>query len=244
MMKDASKINVLIACEESQRVCTAFRKLGFNAYSNDVQKCSGEHPEWHILDDALYVLGGGRVKLQNGKWLDVDHWDLIIAHPPCTFLSNVAVRQHSLRMTPENRIEGTTINRIHAMEFFMRCFQAPCEHIAIENPVGIMNSAFRQPDQIIEPYNFAESIDDVENYVTKRTCLWLKGLEPLKTNNLPRPDNAKLHGRLATGKPRNWCENHCYGNKDGESDAVARSKTFSGIAKAMAEQWGGYLLNS
>ena len=193
---------------------------------------------------CLVCSGGGRVKLQNGKWLDVDHWDLIIAHPPCTFLSNVAVRQHSLRMTPENRIEGTTINRIHAMEFFMRCFQAPCEHIAIENPVGIMNSAFRQPDQIIEPYNFAESIDDVENYVTKRTCLWLKGLEPLKTNNLPRPDNAKLHGRLATGKPRNWCENHCYGNKDGESDAVARSKTFSGIAKAMAEQWGGYLLNS
>lgn len=231
-------MKVLIACEESQRVCIEFRKLGHEAYSCDIKKCSGGHPEWHILDNALYVIGGGAVKLQNGKWMTVDHWDLIIAHPPCTYLSNVAVRQHSLKMTPENRIEGATIERIHAMEFFMRCFQAPCEKVAVENPVGIMNSAFRQPDQIIEPYQFAESVDDTENYVTKRTCLWLKGLNPLKTNDPPRPDNAKLHGRLTTGKPRNWVENHCYGDKKGETDANARSKTFPGIAKAMAEQWG------
>lgn len=224
-------MKVLVACEESQRVCTEFRKRGHEAYSCDIQKCSGGHPEWHILDNALYVIGGGTVKLQTGKWLTVDHWDLIIAHPPCTYLSHVNTAGHSLKKTPENRIEGATIERIHAMEFFMRCFQAPCEKVAVENPVGIMNSAFRQPDQIIEPYQFAESIDDSENYVTKRTCLWLKGLNQLKTNDLPRPDNAKLFGTYATGKSKCW-------EDSSTRDAGVRSKTFPGIAKAMAEQWG------
>ncbi len=224
-------MKILIACEESQRVCIEFRKKGHEAYSCDIQKCSGNHPEWHILDNALYVLGGGKVKLQNGKWLTVDRWDLIIAHPPCTYLSHANTSGHSLKATPENRIEGATIERIHAMEFFMRCFQAPCEKVAVENPVGIMNSAFRRPDQIIEPYQFAESVDDSENYVMKRTCLWLRGLNPLKTNDLPKPDNAKLYGKWSNGKAKNWTESST-------RDAGIRSKTFTGIAKAMAEQWG------
>lgn len=171
------------------------------------------------------------MKLQNGKWLTVDRWDLIIAHPPCTYLSHANTSGHSLTATPENRIEGATIERIHAMEFFMRCFQAPCEKVAVENPVGIMNSAFRRPDQIIEPYQFAESVDDSENYVMKRTCLWLRGLNPLKTNDLPKPDNAKLYGKWSNGKAKNWTESST-------RDAGIRSKTFTGIAKAMAEQWG------
>lgn len=223
-------MKVLIACEESQRVCTEFRKRGHEAYSCDIQRCSGGHPEWHILDNALYVLGGGRVKLQNGKWIDIDRWDLIIAHPPCTYLTNANTSGHSARVTPENRIEGATIERIHAMDFFMRCFQAPCEHVAVENPVGIMNTAFRRPDQIIDPYMFADSENDKENYVTKRTCLWLRGLPHLKPNDLPKPDNAKMFGSKPTGKALNWTDtNH---------GSVARSKTFPGIAKAMAEQWG------
>lgn len=120
-------MKVLIACEESQRVCTEFRKRGHEAYSCDIQRCSGGHPEWHILDNVLNVLGGGgRVKMQNGKWLDVDHWDLIIAHPPCTYLSNVATRHHSKKMTMENRIEGRTIQRIQAMDFFMRSSATCC----------------------------------------------------------------------------------------------------------------------
>lgn len=164
------------------------------------------------------------MKLQNGKWLTVDHWDLIIAHPPCTYLTNVATRQHSLKMTPENRIEGATIERIHAMEFFMRCFQAPCKKVAVENPVGIMNTAFRAPDQIIEPFQFAESTEDAENYVTKRTCLWLKGLPKLKTNNLPRPDNKKIFGVMSSGKIKDWESTY-------SRDAGVRSKTFPGIAK-------------
>ena len=224
-------MKVLVACEESQRVCAEFRKRGHEAYSCDIQKCSGGHPEWHIFDNVLYVLGGGTVKLQNGKWVTVDNWDLIIAHPPCTYLSNVNTSGHSLKKTPENRIEGATIERIHAMDFFMRCFQAPCEKVAVENPVGIMNTAFRKPDQIIEPYQFAASVDDSENYVTKRTCLWMRGLPHLKTNDLPRPDNAKAFGTLSNGKAKNWTDSST-------RDAKIRSKTFSGIAKAMAEQWG------
>lgn len=224
-------MKVLVACEESQRVCTEFRKRGHEAYSCDIQKCSGGHPEWHILDNALYVIGGGTVKLQNGKWLTVDHWDLIIAHPPCTYLSNVATRHHSAKFTPENRIEGRTIQRIQAMDFFMRCIQAPCDLVAVENPVGIMNTAFRAPDQIIEPYQFASGPEDKENYVTKKTCLWLKGLPKLKTNNLPRPDNKKIFGVMSSGKTKDWESTY-------SRDAGIRSKTFPGIAKAMADQWG------
>lgn len=224
-------MKVLVACEESQRVCLEFRSRGHEAYSCDIQRCSGGHPEWHILDNVLNVLGGGRVKMQNGKWIDVDRWDLIIAHPPCTYLSNVATRHHSKKMTTENRIEGRTIQRIQAMDFFMRCIQVPCSKIAVENPVGIMNTAFRAPDQIIEPFQFAESTEDAENYVTKKTCLWLKGLPKLETNNLPRPDNKKIFGVMASGKIRDWESTY-------SRDAGVRSKTFPGIAKAMAEQWG------
>lgn len=239
-------MNVLVACEESQRVCIAFRELGFNAYSNDVVNCSGGHPEWHIHDNALSVIGGGRMHLQNGEWIDIPHWDLIIAHPPCTYLTNSAVWLHSLAKTPENRIEGRTMERISAMRFFMDMIRANSEHIAVENPVGIMNTAFRQPDQIIEPYQFAESTEDSENYVTKRTCLWLKGLPALQTNDLPRPNNAELYGRNSKGKPLNFTEAHGKTPKQQSwashiRDSVLRSKTFPGVAKAMAEQWGAYL---
>lgn len=237
-------MNVLIACEESQTSCIEFREHGFNAYSCDVEKCSGGHPEWHILEDAKCVLDGGRFKLQNGKWLEVDKWDLIIAHPPCTYLSNAAVQCHSLKTNPVNRINGRTLNRIDGMQFFMRCIMANCEHIAVENPVGIMNTAYRKPDQIIEPYQFAESEGDKENYVTKRTCLWLKNLPLLKTNDLPRPDNAKLFGKQSKGKPFNFAEHHgkINGVKSNSKDEQSRrSKTFPGWAKAFATQWGEYV---
>lgn len=187
------------------------------------------------------------MKLQTGEWIEITHWGLIIAHPPCTYLSNAAVGMHSLNKTPENRIEGRTKERIKAMQFFMEMITANAEHIAVENPVGIMNTAFRKPDQIIEPYEFAESAEDTQNYVTKRTCLWMKNLPKLKTNDLPRPNNAELYGRNSKGKPLNFVEAHARLPKQQswESivhiDSVERSKTFPGIAKAMAEQWGDYL---
>ena len=171
------------------------------------------------------------MKLQNGKWLTVDKWDMIIAHPPCTYLSHVNTAGHSLKKTPENRIIGNTLNRISGMDFFMRIITANCDRIAVENPVGIMNSAYRKPDQIIEPYMFAESTDDKENYFTKRTCLWLKGLAPLKPNDIERPNNAELLGRLSNGNAKTWEDSLT-------RRSIVRSKTFPGIAKAMAEQWG------
>ena len=175
-------MNVLIACEESQRTCTEFRKRGHNAYSNDIVACSGGHPEWHILMDSLAVINGGVCKLQNGEKVEIPHWDLIIAHPPCTYLSHAATSRHSLKITPINQINARTLSRIDAMSFFMRFVYADCERIAIENPVGIMNSAYRAPDQIIEPYYFAESKDDKENYIVisirKESA---KNMETLKT---------------------------------------------------------------
>lgn len=225
-------MKVLIACEESQTVCKEFRKLGHEAYSCDIQKCSGGVPKWHILQDAKAVLNGGVMRLQTGEKIEVRRWDLIIAHPPCTYLTNVATKHHSLNFSPINWINARTLNRIDAMDFFMRCVTADCDKIAIENPVGVMNTAYRKPDQIIHPYYFAESKDDEENYWTKGTCLWLKGLPELEYGEIGKlPYEHKL-GKHPSGKNRNWEE------VQGGDREKARSKTFPGVAKAMAEQWG------
>lgn len=158
-------------------------------------------------------------------------WDLLIAHPPCTYLSNVATRHFSLRCSPAEKVVARWIERAKAAVFFMRFALADCPRIAVENPVGFMNTAYEKPDQIIHPYMFAEGTDDTEQYVTKATCLWLKGLPPLITNGLPKPDNEALFGRTPRGKVRTWEDSY---SRDGK----VRSKTFPGIAKAMAEQWG------
>lgn len=226
-------MKVLIACECSQTVCKEFRALGHEAYSCDIEKQYGGHPEWHIKGDCLEILKGGVViKTQDGKEHTIDKWDLIIAHPPCTYLSNAATRSHSLKGATIEQINARTAKRIQAQEFFMKFANVDCDKVAIENPVGVMNTVYRKPDQIIEPYQFAKSEEDTENYVTKRTCLWLKGLNELKRNDLPKPDNAKLYGRHPSGKARCW-EEMVKGDR-----ATVRSKTFPGIAKAMAEQWG------
>lgn len=222
-------MKVLIACEESQRVCIAFRERGHEAYSCDVQKCTGGRPKWHILMDAKAALNGGVMRLQTGEIIQVKRWDLIIAHPPCTYLSNVATRHHSLKHTPLNWVNSRTNNRIEAMQFFMRCIEADCDKIAVENPVGIMNTAYRKPDQIIQPYMFAETQDEE---VTKATCLWLKNLSPLSPKHTARPDNREKFGVHPSGKAKVWEE------LQGKNRSVTRSKTFLGIAKAMAEQWG------
>lgn len=225
-------MNVLIACEESQEVCKAFRERGHNAYSCDIQECSGGHPEWHIKGDCLPLLNGncsfcteGGISVQiNGKW------DLIIAHPPCTYLSNVATRSFSLRCTAPEKVVERWKNRACAAVFFMYFVLADCDKIAIENPVGFMSTAYRKADDIIDPYMFAESVDDVANYVKKRTCLWLKGLPKLIRNDIPEPKIKEMFGVYPSGKAGCW-EDQQHGSK-------TRSKTFPGIARAMAEQWG------
>ncbi len=229
------KINVLIACEKSQRVCTEFRRLGHEAFSCDVIDCSGGHPEWHIKQDVLLLLNGYcEFKTCDGAIHNIiGKWDMIIAHPPCTYLSNVATRHHSIKNNTIERINERTFKRIEAMQFFMNIANADCDQIAIENPVGVMNTAYRKPEQIIQPYYFANDENDKENYVTKRTCLWLKGLLPLKYSKLlSKPDNNALYGKLPSGKNRTWEDTY-------SRDPKVRSKTFPGIAKAMAEQWGG-----
>lgn len=233
----AKKLKVLVACEESQAVCTAFRELGHEAYSCDIIDCSGGHPEWHIKGDALAVINGNcDFQTADTHTHTIDgRWDIIIAHPPCTYLSNVATRSFSLKCTPADKVVKRWEDRAKSAVFFMQMMLADCDRIAVENPVGFMSSAYRKADQIISPYMFAESEDDKENYVTKATCLWLKGLYPLVGTGLPKPNNRELFGVMPSGKVKTWEDSLC--RKGGA--AKVRSKTFPGIAKAMAEQWGG-----
>lgn len=236
-------MRVLVACEESQAVCKAFRELGHEAYSCDIQECSGGHPEWHIQGDVLPLLNGNCTfkTADTHTHTQAGRWDLIIAHPPCTYLSNVATRQFSLKCCPPEKIIARWEERARASVFFMQLALADCDRIAVENPVGFMNSAYRKPDQIIHPYYFAEDENDTENYHEKRTCLWLNGLAPLeRKTDLPVPPPMYiLQGEKGKGKRIGWCEG-MRNIKGGQSErAKARSKTFPGIAKAMAEQWGG-----
>lgn len=227
-------MKVLVACEESQRVTIELRKIGHEAYSCDIQECSGGHPEWHIQGDVLPLLNGKcEFETVDGSKHKIEgKWDMIIAHPPCTYLSNVATRSHSIKWNTVESINNRTLNRIEAMQFFMNIANADCERIAIENPIGVMNTAYRKPDQIIQPYYFAKDETDTENYVTKSTCLWIKGLPLLVYDNIQKPNNGLLFGKYSNGKNKTWEETV-------SRDPKIRSKTFPGIAKAMAEQWAG-----
>lgn len=223
-------MKVLIACEESQRACIEFRKLGHEAFSCDVQEPSGGHPEWHILGDALKILDGGEIITMDGKSHDIGKWDLLIAHPPCTYLSSVTTRHLSLRCTPAEKVLQRMWNVAKSAVFFMQFALADIPHVAVENPTGYMSSIWRKPDFVIQPYQFALSEKDVENYEKKRTCFWTKNLPPLHPINELPPPPAKRFSK--SGKPLNF-EECVTGDR-----AKIRSKTFPGIAKAMAEQWG------
>ena len=201
-------MKVLVACEESQEVCKAFRAKGHEAFSCDLQECSGGHPEWHIQGDALaYVNGNCVFKTVSGALITVNGpWDLLIAHPPCTDLAVSGARWF--------REKQKDFRQQYACVFFMQMMLANAERIAIENPIGIMSTCYRKPDQIIQPWQFGHG-------ETKATYLWLKNLPILQPTDI-------VEGR----EHRIW--------KMGPSPerAKLRSKTFPGIAKAMAEQWG------
>lgn len=187
-------MNVLIACEESQAVCKAFREKGHNAFSCDIQECSGGHPEWHIQGDVLEILNPVELSVGfapdrdscigiefftvDGKAYFVYEWDLIIAHPPCTYLTVAGNRWFNVERYGEKALKRIA-DREEAAEFFMKIANASCDKIAIENPIGYMSTYYQKPEQIIHPYYFAESQDDV-NCERKATCLWLKGLKPLE----------------------------------------------------------------
>lgn len=224
-------MKVLVACEESQAVCKAFRERGHEAYSADIQDCSGGHPEWHIQGDVLKIINGGTFKTEDWTLHEVDKWDLIIAHPPCTYLSSVTTRHLSLRVTPAEKVVDRMWKVAESAVFFMQIACADCEQIAIENPTGYMSRLWRKQDQIIHPYFFAKDEKDIANYQKKRTCLWLKGLKPLqRTSNLEPP---KPYGYTKTGKPINFEEAHgkIPGLECDSNSAKARSKTFPGNCK-------------
>ena len=205
-------MRVLVACEESQAVCKEFRKLGHEAYSCDIVPCSGGHPEWHLQQDVLPLLK--------------EKWDMIIAFPPCTYLTVTGNRWFNIDRYGEKAIQRHK-DRKEAIDFFMAFANANCEKIAIENPVGIMSSEYRKPNQIINPWQFGDAFE-------KKTCLWLKGLPELQPTNIVEIPPRK---KFDSGKSMpSWYAEAWHLPK--EERAKLRSKTFPGIAKAMAEQWG------
>lgn len=224
-------MKVLIACEESQTVCKAFRERGHEAYSCDIQPPSGGHPEWHVQGDALKLLRGGEFETTDGQKHFVDKWDLLIAHPPCTYLTVSGNRWFNVDKYGD-KARKRIVEREDAAAFFMAFINAPVEKIAVENPVGYMSSHFRKPDCIIQPFQFGE-------HARKGTCLWLKNLQPLTPTKIVDPGEILLGGYSvgasanfatdANGKILRWND---------PRTQKSRSKTFPGIAAAMAEQWG------
>ena len=207
-------MKVLVACEESQEVCKAFRAKGHESYSCDIQEPSGGHPEWHILGDALVAINGGQVTTMDGQTHNVGKWDLLIAHPPCTHLAVSGMRWFKEGVKPLSL-------KYEAAAFFLKFAEANVEKIAIENPICVMSSLYRKPDQIINPYQFGHPEQ-------KKTCLWLKNLPTLQET-----DNVYEYMMTLPEKERTriwWL---------GSNHAKERSKTFPGIARAMADQWGG-----
>ena len=223
-------MNVLIACEESQRVCTEFRKLGHNAFSCDIIPCSGGHPEWHIMQDVLPLLNGNcEFATMDGQAHKIaGKWDLIIAHPPCTRLCNSG--QRWLYWGDDKYKSQKIAEQQKAIVFFMMFALADCDKIAIENPCGIMSTAYRKPDCVYNPYDFEGETE------CKKTCLWLKGLPPLKpTRKEPLPKEQRTQGI--------WKAH--FGDKklawNNPETARLRSQTPYGVARAMAEQWGKFI---
>jgi len=221
-------MNVLVACEESQRVCIAFRERGHRAFSCDILDCSGGHPEWHIQGDALPLLNGNctfktadtHTHTQRGKW------DLIIAFPPCTKTSNAGARHlwkdHKLNIP--RYYEG-----LCGRALFMAIWAADCDCVVIENPTPSRVFEYPEPTQAIQPYQFGHPY-------TKKTLLWIRGLKPLVPTNVVKPE-------------KTWCPSGSYSGKHADKHrgmfttdrAKNRAKTFQGVADAMAEQWGDYI---
>ena len=219
-------MNILVACEESQAVTKELRRLGHQAFSCDIEPCSGGHPEWHINQDVLPLLNGncsffdstGDYHYINSKW------DMIIAFPPCTHLANSGARHFEQKRKDGRQQQG--------IDFFMKFANADCEKIAIENPVGVMSTHYRKPDQIIQPWWFGDN-------TVKSTCLWLKGLQPLVPEVTEKPEiKYKTWIDRNTGRVKRQSEWYYLTRCQGAgARAILASKTFPGIARAMAEQW-------
>ena len=207
-------MRILVACEESGAVTDSFIELGFtNVWSCDLEPCSGKNPHRHIQGDVTPLLA--------------QKWDMIIAFPPCTYLTTTGNRWFNIDRYGDKAIQRHK-DREEAIKFFMLFANADCDKIVIENPVGIMSTEWRKSDQIIQPYEFGDPYE-------KKTCLWLKGLPKLQPTQRVEPPKRT---QFASGKSMpQWYADAWKLPK--YERAKIRSKTFPGIAKAMAEQWGG-----
>lgn len=244
---DLKTLNILVACEESQAVANSFRELGHRAFSCDIQECSGGHPEWHIVGDVLPLLDGHcNFKTQDEKCHKVnDKWDLIIAFPPCTHLA-VSGAPHFT----EKRKDG---RQLQGVWFFCQFFMADCDHVCVENPVNIMSGDYvrgyyryhaqkygfpASPTQKIHPWMFGDNF-------AKTTCLWLNGLPKLEQYVYEQPElEWKEWTDGKTGRKKRqakWYYDALANSKTKEERSKVRSKTFPGVAKAMAQQWSEYL---
>jgi site-specific DNA-cytosine methylase len=204
-------MRILVACEESQAVTIELRKLGHEAYSCDIEPCSGGHPEWHLQQDVVPLLE--------------QHWDMIIAFPPCTHLAVSGAAHFAKKIADGRQQQG--------IDFFMLFANAKCDRVAIENPVGIMSTKWRKPDQIIQPWQFGDKFQ-------KSTCLWLKGLPKLEPTDIVDKGEFKEWVDKKTGKTKKqplWFFEALKNSKTPQERAKIRSKTFPGIARAMATQW-------
>jgi hypothetical protein len=206
-------MKIIIACEESQTITKEFRLLGHEAYSCDILPCSGGHPEWHLQGDIFEFIGGG--------------YDMMIAHPPCTFLSVSGARHMYNKDGSINQDRAR--NQLEALNFVQKLMDADIPKIAIENPVSVISSKIRKPDQIIQPWMFGDE-------ATKTTCLWLKNLPLLRPTNIVGKGERTV---FKSGKSHpKWYADALANSKTAEDRRKLRSKTFIGIAKAIAEQWG------
>ena len=214
---------ILIACEESQAVTKEFRKLGFEAYSCDILDCSGGHPEWHIKGDAL-------TEAYSGKY------DLMIAHPPCTYLS-VSGARHLYNKDGSINLERLK-NQNEALDFVQKLMDAPIKYIAIENPISVISSKIRKPNQIIQPWMFGDKAQ-------KSTCLWLKNLPLLKPTNIVEKGEffEFISKKGEKKKMPMWYYEALQKAKSPGERRTLRSKTFQGIAESIAKQWGDYITN-
>ena len=220
-------MKVLVACEESQTVCKAFRARGHEAYSADIQEPSGGHPEWHILGDVLPLINGYcTFTTMGGRTHRIDDtWDLLIAHPPCTYLTNAGARW----LYAGHKLDADRYKKgLEGKAFFMALYNADCPKIAVENPIP--SAIFELPpySQVIQPYEFGHPY-------SKKTCLWLKGLPKLEPTQIIREHVPYITSGIYS---RTHDEKYKGASRKGGS-SKSRSKTFPGIGRAMSEQWGG-----
>lgn len=216
-------MKILVACEESQTVCKAMRLRGHECYSADIQYPSGGHPEWHILGDVLPLINGNcEFTTMDGTFHQIiGKWDLLIAHPPCTYFSSAG----ACSLVFKGHLNHDRLNKaLDAKDFFLRFYYADCDRICIENPPPMKVFKLPKYSQVVQPYLFGEKF-------TKRTCLWLIGLPKLvPTNDVGRPESVTYVSKNGRLNYKCWCTDYVHGSK-------ARSKTFPGIAEAMASQW-------